>query len=215
MAKAKPAEEKIPWPASAVETWPLERIKPYDRNARQHPQAQIELLASLMGRFGVDQPIVVDEEGVILKGHGRRLAAMRAGFNEFPVVVHRGLSDDDKRGLRIADNKVGLLSGWDESLLRLEIDDLKLRGFDIDFLGFEDKELMLLNPGGFLADIIGEDISESSAVVPGQRGVALKFNMMPADRDKVIAFLAAERDSRKLRTTAEALIAIASERGAG
>lgn len=213
MAKAKPAEQKVPWPASEVESWSLDKIKPYDRNPRQHPQAQIDLLASLMGRYGVDQPIVVDEHGVILKGHGRRLAAIKAGFTDFPVVVHKGLSEDDKRGLRIADNKIALLSGWDEAILRLEIDDLKLRGFDIDFLGFDEKELMLLNPGGFLADIIGEDISESSAVIPGQRGVALKFNMMPGDRDKVIAFLAAERDTRKLRTTAEALIALANERG--
>ena len=213
MAKATAAVSKTAWPAEVVEKWALEKIKPYDRNAREHPDVQVELLSKLMLKHGVDQPIVVDEDGVILKGHGRRLAALKAGFTEFPVVVHRGLSEADKRGLRISDNKVALLAGWDEALLRLEIDDLKLNGFDIPDLGFDDKELMLLNPGGFLADIIGADVKESSAVVPGARGVSLKFDMMPADRDKVIAWLATERDNRKLRTTAEALIAIADEYG--
>ncbi len=204
------------WPANTVESWTLDRIKPYDRNPRDHPEAQIELLAKLMMRWGVDQPIVVDEEGVILKGHGRRLAALKAGFKEFPVIIRAGLTEADKQGIRIADNKVSLLAGWDEPLLRLEIDDLKLKGFDIDFLGFDEKELLILNPGGFLADIIGDsasDVTESSAVVAGVRGVSLKFDMMPADRDKVVAFLAAERDERKLRTTAEALISLADDYG--
>src|SRR5262245_29803332 len=106
-------QTKTEWPARAVETWKLDQIKPYDRNARQHPEVQIELLAKLMTKHGVDQPIVVDEDGVILKGHGRRLAAIKAGFNEFPVVVHKGLCDTEKRGLRIADNKVTLLGDWD------------------------------------------------------------------------------------------------------
>jgi ParB-like chromosome segregation protein Spo0J len=212
MAKKSAALENK-WPASLVETWQLDAIKPYERNPREHPEAQINLLSRLMLKYGVDQPIVVDEQGVILKGHGRRLAALKAGFKEFPVVIHRGLDETEKRGLRVADNKVQLLAGWDETLLRLEIDDLKLNGFDIDFLGFDEKELLTINPGGFLADIVGaqQDVQESSAVVAGARGVALKFDMMAPDRDRVIAWLAHERDARKLRTTAEALIALANE----
>ena len=203
---------KTPWPAQVVETWNLDRIKPYERNAREHPAAQIELLARLMSKHGVDQPIVVDEGGVILKGHGRLLAAVKAGFTEFPVVIHHGLDDTTKRAIRIADNKVALLSEWDETILRLEIDELKMNGFDIEFLGFDGKELRILNPGGFLSDVIGDTTTaESSAVVPGARGVSLKFDMMPNDRDMVIAWLAHERDVRKLRTTAEALIAVAKD----
>jgi ParB-like chromosome segregation protein Spo0J len=78
-------------PAERVATWSLDRIKPYERNARTHSEHQIELLSNLMTRYGVDQPIVVDENGVILKGHGRRLAALKAGFKTYPVVVMRGL----------------------------------------------------------------------------------------------------------------------------
>jgi DNA modification methylase len=137
-------------PADQVETRTLAAIVPYPQNARTHSDEQIELLANLMLRYGVDQPIVVDEAGVILKGHGRRLAAIKAGFETFPVVVQRGLSDDAKRALRIADNQVALLAGWDLQLMQLELGELKLHGFDLPLLGFGDAELASFidaNPG--------------------------------------------------------------------
>lgn len=132
---------KADWPAQNVEIWPLDKIIPYDKNPRWHPDKQIELLAKLMQRFGVDQPIVVDENGVILKGHGRKLAALTAGFAEFPVVIHRDLSPADKDGLRIADNQVGLLAGWDDELLRMQVNELRNGGFDLPMLGFDDGQL--------------------------------------------------------------------------
>jgi methylase of polypeptide subunit release factors len=128
------------WPATSTAMWPLDKIKPYEKNPRTHPQGQVQLLAKMMQRFGVDQPIVVDENGIILKGHGRRLAALAAGFDQFPVVVHRGLSEDDKRAVRIADNQVALLSDWDEELLKAEIIDLREQGFDLPLLGFDDEQ---------------------------------------------------------------------------
>jgi hypothetical protein len=137
-------------PAERVENRALSAILPYPQNARSHGEEQIELLANLMQRYGIDQPIVVDEAGIILKGHGRRLAAIKAGFEMFPVVVQHGLTDDDKRALRIADNQVALLAGWDEELIRLEVGDLKLHGFDMPLLGFGDAELASMldaNPG--------------------------------------------------------------------
>lgn len=134
-------------PAEQVEVRSLAAITPYPQNTRTHSDAQIDLLAQLLLRYGVDQPIVVDEAGVILKGHGRRLAAIKAGFDTFPVVVQRGLSDDDKRALRIADNQVALLAGWDAELMQLELGELQLHGFDLALLGFGDAEL-----ASFLAD---------------------------------------------------------------
>jgi hypothetical protein len=132
MAKAKR------WPAEKPELWALDDIKPCDRNPRTHPEKQIELLAALMKKYGVDQPIVVDENGVILKGHGRRLAAQAAGFVEFPVVVNRGLSDNDKSLIRIADNQVSVLAGWDDEILKQEILAFD-KDFDLDLLGFNKK----------------------------------------------------------------------------
>lgn len=129
-------------PASKPQVWPLEKIIPYPNNPRTHPDQQVELLATLMQKHGVDQPIVVDEEGFILKGHGRRMAAVKAGFEDFPVVIHRGLSDADKRAIRLADNQVALLSGWNEDLLRAELTDLSKAGYDMPLLGFDDVSLV-------------------------------------------------------------------------
>lgn len=146
---AKQAAAAIKWPAAKTEMWPLTAIIPYEKNARTHPPEQIALLATLMARRGVDQPIVVDEAGVILKGHGRRMAALHDNFAEalaqaggrFPVAVHRGLSEAAKRAMRIEDNQLSLLSGWDNELLRLELGELKAEGYDLPEIGFDVKEL--------------------------------------------------------------------------
>src|SRR5262245_14249854 len=135
VTKMKRATKDLPfappqWPALAAESWKLGDIKPYPNNPRTHPDEQVKLLAGLMKRYGVDQPIVVDEAGVILKGHGRLLAAYKAGFEEFPVVRHLGLAEHDKQAIRIADNQMSLLSEWDQSLLSAHLQELKLAGFD-------------------------------------------------------------------------------------
>src|SRR3974390_769428 len=137
--------KKKNWPGAEMRG--IAAIVPYDRNPRTHSPEQIALLASLMTKYGIDQPIVVDEEGVILKGHGRRLAAMGAGFKAFPVVVHHGLSEDDKRAIRIADNQVALLSGWDTDLLRTELTELSVAGYDMPMLGFNDTQLVAFMAG--------------------------------------------------------------------
>lgn len=128
-------------PAEKVEVWPLSDIVPYERNPRTHPKHQIELLARLMAEHGVDQPIVVDENGIIIKGHGRLLAAKFGGMSTFPVVVKKGLSENQKRAERMADNQVALLAGWDTELMRLEVGELRLGGYDMSLLGFDNDQL--------------------------------------------------------------------------
>lgn len=140
--KAEPkAKQGADWPANKVAMWPVSKIKPYALNPRTHPVEQITMLAEMMKRYGVDQPIVVDNEGVILKGHGRRLAALSAGFERYPVVIHRGLSDDEKRAMRIEDNQTILLAGWDEDLLRQEIMELNQADYPVELLGFSQADL--------------------------------------------------------------------------
>jgi len=125
---------------------PLHMIIPYENNPRAHPKKQIALLARLMKKYGVDQPIVVDEKNIILKGHGRLLAAMEAGFKTFPVVTRLGLNDDEKIALRIADNQVQLLSDWDDELLKQEIGKLDAN-FERELLGFKDAKIeAMFNP---------------------------------------------------------------------
>lgn len=144
-------QKQRPWPEGVGELWPLAKIKPYAKNARTHPDSQIEILVGLLLKWGPDQPIVVDEDGVILKGHGRRIGAERAAkedprFEKYPVVQRFGLSAEEKKALRISDNQVALLAGWDEQLLKAEMVDLNLAGYDMPELGFAPHELT-----GFLA----------------------------------------------------------------
>jgi hypothetical protein len=80
-----------------VELWDIERVKPYPKNTKLHPDEQIERLSRTISRFGWDQPIVVDKHGVIIKGHGRRLAALKLGLKKVPVCVRRDLSQDEGR----------------------------------------------------------------------------------------------------------------------
>lgn len=161
--RAKAAESKAKVPVVLPsKKWRLEDIKPYSHNPRTHPPAQIKLLGELLRRFGPDQDIVVDEGGVILKGHGRRLAAIEAGLKLFPVTQRVGLSEADKAAMRIADNQVALLSGWDNELVRFEIERLKREDYPIELLGFGEAQLVQFTttpqpPGEFQE--FGEDIA--------------------------------------------------------
>lgn len=129
------------WPASRVEMRRLDKIIPYEKNPRTHPAEQITALAKDMRDDGVTMPILVDENSVIICGHGRALAAAANKFEEYPVVVARGWSEEQKRAARIKDNARGLQSGWDAELIRFEVGNLKLGGYDIQLLGFPESQL--------------------------------------------------------------------------
>lgn len=137
--------------------WPLSKIIPYEHNPRTHPEAQIKLLADLIEKYGPDQDIVVDEDGIILKGHGRLRAAILLDRKDFPVTQRLGLTDVEKTAMRIADNQVALLSGWDNDLVAFEIKRLEREKFDLKLLGFGEAQLVQFTtqpgppPGGFAA----------------------------------------------------------------
>lgn len=150
------------WPAMQTKLWTLKRIKPYEANPRTHPPAQITLLAKILIEHGPDQPIVVDESGVILKGHGRLMAAKEAKLSHFPVAQRHGLTESEKRAIRIQDNQVALLSGWDSQLIGAEITALKLDGYDVELLGFGPQQLVSFTttpkpPSGF-PEVTGDNL---------------------------------------------------------
>lgn len=122
--------------------WRIADIKPYPRNPRTHPPAQVKMLGGLLKKYGPDQDIVVDEKGVIIKGHGRRLGAIEAGLKTFPVTQRFDLSDVEKTSMRIEDNQVTLLGGWDTDLIRGELKSLSAEGFDLGLLGFGEAQLV-------------------------------------------------------------------------
>lgn len=112
-------------------------LKPHPKNSRKHGDSQITQLVASFEQFGFNGVIVIDEEDVILAGHGRTLAAIRAGFETVLCLRRAGLTDDQKRAYVIADNKIGLNSEWDEDILAQEIADLTSTGFDLGSLGID------------------------------------------------------------------------------
>src|SRR6202050_1856499 len=107
-----------------VETWPMERLVPYARNARLHSEAQVAQIAASISEFGCNNPILVGPEGGIIAGHARVLAARKLGLLEIPVIVLGHLTENQKRAFVLADNKLALNAGWDFAMLRLELEAL-------------------------------------------------------------------------------------------
>jgi Predicted transcriptional regulators len=141
------ASETVKILADKVEMWPIEDLVPYARNAKKHPPAQIAQIAASMRSFGFTIPILVAEDGTIIAGHGRVLAAKEIGLSEAPVIVAKGWTDEQRRAYTLADNKLAENAEWDEDLLKIELGELRDDGFDIDFLGFDEKELARLLDG--------------------------------------------------------------------
>lgn len=129
------------WPADRVERRAVAELIPYARNSRTHSAEQVEQLAVSLKKFGWTVPVLVDEAGVLIAGHGRVLAALRLGIVEVPTVVARGWSEEAKAAYRIADNKLALNAGWDTEMLALELASLKSEGFDLTLTAFNSNEI--------------------------------------------------------------------------
>ena len=143
----------VPWGRNGTEAYALDfvdpaEIKPDPRNARTHPAKQIGQIERSITKNRWSNPILVDEAGVIIAGHARCLAARNLKLPAVPVIIIRGLTEAQKRSLRIADNKIALNSGWDLDLLGREIRELRAESPDLEIPGFEVGELdsMLLEP---------------------------------------------------------------------
>jgi DNA modification methylase len=131
---------KVIWPADHVERWPIGRLIPYARNARTHNEEQVAQIAASIREWGWTNPVLVAEDGTIIAGHGRVLAAHKLRIADVPVMVASGWTDAQKRAYTIADNKLTLNGGWDQELLGLEIGELEVSGFDLDLIGFSEGE---------------------------------------------------------------------------
>lgn len=125
----------------AIETWPLDRLKPYAQNAKTHGDDQVAKIAASMAEFGWTVPVLVAEDGEVIAGHGRILAATQLGLTEAPVIVLGHLTEAQRRAYRIADNKLTEMGGWDEALLSAELRDLLAEDFDLSLIGIADGEL--------------------------------------------------------------------------
>ena len=127
--------------AERIELWPTARLRPYERNPRTHSDGQVDQIAASMVEFGWTNPVLVDEQGGILAGHGRLLAARKLGLAEVPVIRFEHLTEAQKRAYLIADNQLALQAGWDDALLAEELAWLRDERFDLDLVGFDASEL--------------------------------------------------------------------------
>ena len=145
-------------PADKVERWNIDKLIPYARNARTHSDEQIGQIAASIKEWGWTTPILVDETGGIIAGHGRTLAAQRLKMAEVPVMVAKGWSDAKKRAYVLADNKLALNAGWDNEMLKLELGEIGELGFNLELMGFDPSEFNFTAVDYSVLD--GEDIDE-------------------------------------------------------
>ena len=124
-----------------VVRWPVEKLIPYARNARTHSDEQIAQIAASIAEFGWTNPILAGADGIVIAGHARLLAARKLGRTEVPVIVLDHLTETQRRALVLADNRLALNAGWDEEMLRVELESIREDGFDLDLIGFTDNEL--------------------------------------------------------------------------
>jgi ParB-like chromosome segregation protein Spo0J len=150
-------------PADKVERWDITRLTPYARNSRTHSDEQISQLAASIKEWGWTTPVLVDEDGSIIAGHGRTLAAQRLKMTEVPVMVAKGWSEAKKRAYVIADNKLALNAGWNEEMLKLELHALDEDDFKLELTGFSGDELTEIMFGKLIEPEEPEEQSVSSA----------------------------------------------------
>jgi hypothetical protein len=132
--------DKVTTVDEQIELWPLDKIIPYEKNAKIHDEEKIATLAEKIRKNGFQDPIKIDEHGVIIGGHCRRLAAIKAGLTQVRVLVLRGLSEEQKQELRIFDNKIAARGGYDENLLNAQILELTHSDISLGDLGFSQEE---------------------------------------------------------------------------
>ena len=132
---------------SEMERVPVDRLIPYINNARTHSPEQIKKLRASLREFGFINPVIIDRDYNVIAGHGRIMAAKEEGITEVPCVYVDHLTEAQRKAYILADNRMALDAGWDEELLRVEIDALREMDFDPMLAGFDEKELAALYAG--------------------------------------------------------------------
>lgn len=124
-----------------VRQWPISKLLPYAANAKDHPPEQVEKIAASMTEFGWTVPCLVADDGELIAGHGRVLAAVSLGLTKAPVIILGHLTEDQRRAYRIADNKLTELGDWNEDRLAQELQELVASDFDLGLTGFDEAEV--------------------------------------------------------------------------
>ena len=143
---------------------PLSKLVPYVNNARTHSPEQLTKLRSSLREFGFINPVIIDREFNVIAGHGRIAAAKEEGMEEVPCVFVDYLTEAQKKAYILADNRMALDAGWDEELLRIEIESLQGADFDVSLTGFGEDEIADLFAGDGEKDVKDDDFDLSAAL---------------------------------------------------
>jgi DNA modification methylase len=176
-----------------IERWPVERLIPYARNPRTHTDEQVAQIAASIAEFGWTNPVLVGADGVVIAGHARLMAARKLALAEVPVIVLDHLTEAQQRALVIADNKLALNAGWDEDMLRVEIDALREVDFDLDVLGFDDQEIEALladeptEAAGNTDEDAAPEAPETAVTVPGDVWILGEHRLLCGDATQIEA----------------------------
>ena len=174
-----------------VVTWPVEKLIPFVRNARTHSDEQVAQIAASIAEFGWTSPILAGSDGIIIAGHARLLAARKLGMTEVPVIVLDHLTQTQRRALVLADNRLALNAGWDEEMLRVELESLQEDGFNLDIVGFTDEEIenLLRDPEASVEGQTDEDAvpeeQEKVITVPGDVWLLGEHRLLCGDATKL------------------------------
>lgn len=203
-----------------IEWWPIGAVKPYENNVKIHDEEQVEKIAQSIKQFGFDQPIVVDKDGVIIKGHGRTEASRFLGLKKVPVLVRRDLTEEQIKAARIADNRVAI-SDFDTVGLQNEIAsiDLDLSGiFDKKELAFLEADLSEFKPEAVSADLYADiekkaTETEEKIIEADEAEVriadALGFKTIKGAQERTVARFMAKIEGETSKAGAEAFVEFA------
>ena len=173
-----------------IEMVSIGQLLPYARNARTHDDAQVAQIAASIKEFGFNNPILIADDQSIVAGHGRLAAARKLGLAEVPVVRLSHLSDTQRKAYILADNRLALNAGWDNDLLKLELQELEIEGVDLEMLGFSKEELDgLLNSLESTEGLTDEDAvpepPEEPITKPGDIWILGRHRLMCGDSTSI------------------------------
>jgi ParB-like chromosome segregation protein Spo0J len=155
-------------------------LTPYINNSRTHSDTQLQQIAASIEEFGFTNPILIDQDGGVIAGHGRLLAAELLNLDKVPTIIIKGLTEAQKKAYVIADNKLALNSGWDDELLKIELDSLTDLDFDLDVLGWdvlpsfeEEIDYSVLDDQSAVDNSITQEVVDMSTSV--KRAIMIEF----------------------------------------
>jgi DNA modification methylase len=178
------------WPADKIERRKVDDLIPYARNARTHSDEQVAQLAASIKEWGWTTPVLIDEDGEIIAGHGRVMAARKLGIEEVPTMTATGWTKAQKQAYVLADNQLPQNAGWDMDLLSVEMKDLDADGFDLSLIGFGDDMLanMLVDETEGLTDEDAvPDVPENPVTVLGDVWLLGDHRLMCGDSTSIDA----------------------------